>query len=831
MPFHVESDTFGRPVIAVDFCNGRQYFNVEAMIGMFISYMVGLAEKYTNCQIRDIVITCPAYFTENQRRAVKDAGTVAGYNVLCILNEPTAAAIAYGLDNVVKESIILVYDLGGGTFDVSLMKASNKHYCVCGVDGDTHCGGMDLDQLVAKMIEEGLEMQGIEIKKNNKRSQMRLLDRAEKVKIELSVVQSTTIESDTWNGNDEFEITRAEFEFRAKPLIDRTMEIVLRLLKNTNVQVEQVDEVVLIGGSSRIPCIRDRLEVLFGKDKISERIHPDEAVARGATIRAHQIMDSNDIDLLFEEGVPDLSSAEALDFIPDDLVISDCIPMAIGIRQFDDTMSILFNKNQPYPCKKTRKYKTAGLTKKMTFQIYQGDSMFYYHNKLICSFDVELGDVPEDEPMTIYITAEYDADGILQIVAEDRKRNEKKVVTISKQTTNLSSAEIEQMQQLVVETNRKSEALGVQSECKDLIDELRAFILQNMDSVKQKIGEKCTTQLLDGINAYNVQKHSVEEIQEEVSKCSRWIDYLKKWRVCCRKQAIQRTTESLLILLLLLGLLLLLLRLLLLFLLFLLFLLGLLLLLGRLLRAGLLLRLLGALLLGLLLLGRLRLLRAGLLLGLLGLLLGLLLLRRLRVGIIRIGIRAGVLLVVLVTLLGAGSLGLLSLLSLLLLLLLSLLVLLHLLLRASLHVLGLGSVRRHGDHLLVDVSVLLAAHLVDVLVAVLELELVLETEERGDIEELGKIHHRSNLLSDLLGALLLLAQSLGLALDLLHHGGNVLDERDLLLVDHHLGDLGSHLVLVVLLVRSVALVVGVVQLLLQPAVLLPISPKSQTPPR
>lgn len=227
---------------------------------------------------------------------------------------------------------------------------------------------------------------------------------------------------------------------------------------------EQVDEVVLIGGSSRIPCIRHRLEELFGAEKISEKIHPEEAVARGATMRAMTINSKNDVSLLFESGMPDLESLEALDAIPDGIVISDCIPMAIGIRQYNDKMSVLFKKNQPYPCKKERKYTTAGnQTKMLSFQVYQGDSEYYYDNKLICGFEVQLGDMEPDEKMIIHITANYDENGILQIVAEDRKRNEKKVVTISRQSTNLTATEIEEMQKRVVDTQELSHELELQS--------------------------------------------------------------------------------------------------------------------------------------------------------------------------------------------------------------------------------------------------------------------------------------------------------------------------------------------------------------------------------
>lgn len=500
VPFTITKDHFGRPIISVEFANGRQYFNVETLNDMLISYLVGLAEQYTNRKIHDIVITCPAYFTENQRRSVMDAGTVAGYNVLCVLNEPTAAAIAYGFDVVEKESLVLVYDLGGGTFDVSLMKASHNHYTVCGVDGDTHCGGMDFDRIIAGMIEEALQNQGITISKSNTRSQMRLLERAEKAKIELSVVTSTTIEDSVWGDNEEFDITRAEFERRAKKLIDKTIMIVTRLLEKTNMTTEQVDEVVLIGGSSRIPCIRHRLEELFGAEKISEKIHPEEAVARGATMRAMTINSKNDVSLLFESGMPDLESLEALDAIPDGIVISDCIPMAIGIRQYNDKMSVLFKKNQPYPCKKERKYTTAGnQTKMLSFQVYQGDSEYYYDNKLICGFEVQLGDMEPDEKMIIHITANYDENGILQIVAEDRKRNEKKVVTISRQSTNLTATEIEEMQKRVVDTQELSHELELQSNYISHSASLKQFIQQHSAELEKKAGKEYVSQVLNGL--------------------------------------------------------------------------------------------------------------------------------------------------------------------------------------------------------------------------------------------------------------------------------------------------------------------------------------------
>ena len=338
-PFKV-AEKDGKPMIKVDVAGSPRTFTPEEISAMVLGKMREIAESYLGKKVTNAVVTVPAYFNDNQRQATKDAGTISGLNVLRIVNEPTAAAIAYGLDKTGDERQIIVYDLGGGTFDVSLLSIDKGVFEVLSTAGDTHLGGEDFDQRVINhFVKQYNKKNNVDVTKDLK-SMGKLKREVEKAKRTLSSQMSTRIEIEAFHEGKDFSetLTRAKFEELNMDLFKKTLKPVEQVLKDAKVKKSEVDDIVLVGGSTRIPKVQALLEEYFGGKKASKGINPDEAVAFGAAVQGGVLSG--------EEGT-------------EDVVLMDVNPLTLGIETTGGVMTKLIPRNTVIPTRKSQIFSTA----------------------------------------------------------------------------------------------------------------------------------------------------------------------------------------------------------------------------------------------------------------------------------------------------------------------------------------------------------------------------------------------------------------------------------------------------------------------------------------
>ena len=408
---------------------GRQYTPQE-ISAMILQKLKADAEKFLGETVTQVVITVPAYFTDAQRQATKDAGTIAGLEVLRIINEPTAAALAYGLDKLDKEQNILVFDLGGGTFDVSILQLGNGVFEVKATSGNNHLGGDDFDYvIVCWMMEVFQEQENIDLK-NDRMAIQRLREAAEKAKIELSTTPTTSINlpfitaDETGPKHLEMELSRAKFEELASQLIEKTLEPVKQALKDAELEPNEIDRLLLVGGSTRIPAVQKAIRTIFEQVKIDRSINPDEAVALGAAIQG---------------GV--------LGGEVDDLLLLDVTPLSLGLETLGEVFTKIIERNTTVPTSKSQIFSTAadGQTS-VEIHVLQGERAMAKDNKslgkfLLAGIPVAPRGVPQIE-----VSFEMDVNGILQVSAEDKGTGKNQNITISN-TGGLSGTEVEKMRQ------------------------------------------------------------------------------------------------------------------------------------------------------------------------------------------------------------------------------------------------------------------------------------------------------------------------------------------------------------------------------------------------
>ena len=336
-PFKVVCGADDKPLIQVQFKGKTETYHPEQISSMVLTKMKQIAEDYLGMTVKDAVITVPAYFNDSQRQATKDAGSIAGLNVLRIINEPTAAAIAYGLDkNVKEERLVLIFDLGGGTFDVSLLSIEDGLFEVKATSGDTHLGGEDFDnRLVNHCVQQFQQTKGIDIR-SDKKALRRLRTQCEKAKRMLSTVMQTQIDVDALkNGEDlSISLTRAKFEELCGDYFRNTLKPVEQVLNDAKVSKSQIHDIVLVGGSSRIPIVQELLAQFFNGKLLNRSINPDEAVAYGAAIQAAVLNK--------EEG-------QTLDKV----LLLDVAPFSLSIETAAGVMTKIIEKNTTIPVKKT----------------------------------------------------------------------------------------------------------------------------------------------------------------------------------------------------------------------------------------------------------------------------------------------------------------------------------------------------------------------------------------------------------------------------------------------------------------------------------------------